>query len=51
MPLARLFALLRRKATTPRMTVFEEMREALKPEKVAVLPPKPAARTRIRKRT
>ena len=51
MPLARLLALIRRKASTPRMTAFEEMREALRPEKVAVPPPKPAARTKIRKRT
>jgi len=51
MPLSRLLALIRRKAAAPRMTAFEEMREALRPEKVAALPPKPTARTKIRKRT
>jgi hypothetical protein len=51
MLLTRLLAYFRRSPRAPRLTEFQAMREALKPERVAALPPKPAARVIIRKRS
>jgi hypothetical protein len=51
MLIARILALFSGKSATPPKSTFEEMREALKPDKVHALPPRPLTATRIRKRT
>jgi len=50
MLIARMLALLFGKGVTPPKSTFEEMREALKPDKDRVLPPRRMPTIRIQKR-
>ena len=51
MLIARVLALFSGKSPVLPKSTFEEKRDALKPEKVHALPPRPLTATRIRKRT
>lgn len=51
MLIARILALFSGKSATPPKSTFEEMRDALKPDKVHAIPPRPLSTIRIQKRT
>lgn len=51
MLIARMLALFSGKAATLPKSTFEEMREALKPDKVRAPPPRPLSTIRIQRRT
>jgi hypothetical protein len=51
MLISRLKAIFNRKVSPPPTSPFQEMRDALKPDKVRPTPPKPSSATLVQRRT